>query len=274
MTRISVDGVRYEVRVGGRGPGLLLLHGFTGRGADWGPLLPALRRVSTTVVVDLLGHGRSDSPPDPARHALERQASDLVDVLGLTGTTPAIVVGYSFGARVALRLAADRPDAVRALILESPSAGVAEPAARARRRADDERLADGIQRDGIEAFVDTWWETAPVFAAERRLPAATRARFRAGRLRNRPGGLAASLRGAGQGAMTPLHANLPGIAAPTLVIAGALDPDGLGRARAVADGIPNARLCELDGVGHAAHRESPARFRRLILDFLQEVPAA
>ena len=36
MSRIVVDGAGYEVRVGGDGPPLLLLHGFTGRGASWG----------------------------------------------------------------------------------------------------------------------------------------------------------------------------------------------------------------------------------------------
>ena len=162
MTRILADGVRYEVRTGGSGPGVLLLHGFTGRGADWGALLPALRRSSTTVVVDLLGHGRSDAPSDPARHAVERQAADIASVLRRSRTAPAAVVGYSFGARVALALAVTQPDVVRALVLESPSAGIADAAARATRRAADDALADRIERDGIEAFVDTVGDRARV----------------------------------------------------------------------------------------------------------------
>jgi 2-succinyl-6-hydroxy-2,4-cyclohexadiene-1-carboxylate synthase len=274
VTRLAVDGVRYETRVGGRGPAVLLLHGFTGRGADWGPFLPALRRVATTIVVDLLGHGRSDAPADPARHALERQADDLAAILRRTKAVPATVVGYSFGARVALRLAADAPDVVRSLLLESPSAGIADPTERAARGAADEALAERIERDGIEAFVDTWWETAPVFASERRLPAATRARFRAGRLRNSPAALAGSLRGAGQGAMTPLFDRLPGFVVPTLVVAGRLDAPGFERARAVASAIPGARLEPIEGAGHAAHRERPAVFRRLLIDHLTTWSAA
>ena len=136
--------------------------------------------------------------------------------------------------------------------------------------SEDNDLADRIERDGIEAFVDSWWETTAVFASERTLSAATRARFRAGRLRNGVDGLANSLRGAGQGAMTPLGTRLPSVAVPTLVLAGQLDPTGARRARAIAAAIPNARLEVMDGVGHAAHRESPSRFRRLALDFLQE----
>lgn len=274
MSRIAPDGARYEVRVEGKGPAVLLLHGFSGRGADWGPFLPALRRIATTVVVDLLGHGSSDAPPDPLRHALERQAADIAEILRRVGAAPAAVVGYSFGARVALRLALDTPAVVRALVLESPSPGIADDAERAMRRASDEVLAGRIERDGIEPFVDTWWEASPVFASEARLPAAARARLRAARLRNRPGALAASLRGAGQGAMTPLHARLREIAVPTLVVAGSCDPSGLERARSVAAGIPRALLEVVEDAGHAPHRERPAAFRRLLIDHVTTWSAA
>lgn len=268
MTRIGVDGARYEVRTGGAGPAILLLHGFSGRGADFGPFLAGLRRTWTTVVVDLLGHGRSDAPVDPTRHAVERQAADLAAILDRLGLGAAAVVGYSFGARVGLTLAVEHPAAVRALLLESPSAGIADDAARAERRRADEALADRIERDGIEAFVDTWWETTPVFASEGGLPAATRAHLRAERLRNRPSGLAASLRGAGQGATRPLHDRLDAVRAPTTVVAGALDPTGVARAADVAGAIPGARLVVLEGVGHAAHREDPRRFRSFLHEAL------
>lgn len=270
MTLLTVAGVRYEVRSGGDGPPALLVHGFTGRGADWGPLLPAFRRHARTITVDLLGHGRSDSPVHPDRHALPAQAADLAQILRRLGAVPAVIVGYSFGARLALCLVADHPDVVAALVLESPSAGLADPAERARREAADEALAARIERDGMEAFVDTWWETTPVFASERDLPPATRARLRSARLRNRPAGLAASLRGAGQGAMEPLFDRLRSIARPTLVVAGELDPVGIARARDVAARIPGARLIVLSGAGHSAHRDQPAAFRRIVTTFLQE----
>lgn len=266
MSRLFVDGVRYEVRVAGSGPPLLLLHGFTGRGATWAAHLPALRRVATTIVVDLLGHGRSDAPADPARHAVERQAADLAAILDRVAGVPANVLGYSFGARIALDLALDTPGAVRRLVLESPSAGIADPVARAERQVADGALADAIERDGIPAFVERW-EALPLFASQALLPGARRARLHAGRLRNLPAGLAASLRGAGQGAMTPLHARLGAVACPTLVVAGALDP-ALDRALVVAAGIPDAQLELVADTGHAPHLEAPARFRHLVLSFL------
>lgn len=278
MTRLDLDGLRWEVRAAGAGAPLLLLHGFTGRGSSWAGHMAALRRAFRTVVVDLPGHGRSGIAgpggiADPARMSVERSADDLAAILARLDAVPADVLGYSLGARIALRLAVAQPSAVRRLVLESPSAGPATAAERVARRAADEELAQAIERDGVAAFVDRW-ERQPVFASHAGLPPARAARQRAIRLANRADGLAASLRGAGQGAMEPLHARLASVTAPTLVIAGADDATGRPRAEAVAAGIPGARLAVVDGAGHTPHLERPRAFRRLVLDFLQEVPAA
>jgi 2-succinyl-6-hydroxy-2,4-cyclohexadiene-1-carboxylate synthase len=266
MSRVLVDGVRYEIRVGGDGPPLLLLHGFTGRGAAWGQLLPPLRRVSTTIQVDLLGHGRSDAPADPARHAVERQAADMSEIIRRVGGGRADVLGYSFGARVALALAIGEPAGVRRLVLESPSAGFADPDERESRRAADEILAETIEQNGIPAFVASW-ESLGLFASQEALSEAARRRLHAQRLRNTPQGLAASLRGAGQGAMTPLHGRLAEVTSATLVVCGAVDPVRT-RAELVAAGIPGARLEVIEGVGHTPHLEAPARFRAIVLPFI------
>jgi 2-succinyl-6-hydroxy-2,4-cyclohexadiene-1-carboxylate synthase len=275
MTRMTIDGLRWEVRVAGPDGArpLLLLHGFTGRGTAWGTLgAAARRRDHRTIVVDLPGHGRSGTAGDPARMTVERTADDLAAILWQTGTAPANVLGYSLGARVALRLAVAHPEVVARLVLESPSAGIADETARDERRRADDDLAATIERDGIEAFVDQW-ERGPVLASHAALDPRTAARQRAIRLASDPHGLAQSLRAAGQGAMLPLHDRLVAIEAPTLVIAGALDP-ARPRAEQVAAGIQGARLVIVEGAGHTPHLERPAAFRRLALEFVLEVPAA
>jgi 2-succinyl-6-hydroxy-2,4-cyclohexadiene-1-carboxylate synthase len=272
MTRLEVNGTSLEVRSGGQGPPLLLLHGFTGRGSSWAPHLPALRRSHRTIVIDLLGHGRSDAPANPARYAIERQADDLAGLARALGAPVADVVGYSMGARIALQLALDHPAAVRRLVLESPSAGILEPAARARRRAADEALAGTIEHDGVAAFVDRW-AAQPIFASHAALPAAARARLRRQRLGHTPVGLANALRGGGQGTMAPLEHRLGEVRVPTLVVVGSLDRTGRERAEVVAAGIPGARLSVVAGAGHTPHLERPAAFRRLVVAFLADGPA-
>lgn len=270
MTRMAANGVHYEVRVTGEGPAVLFLHGFTGAAAEWAPFLPELGRVASCALVDLLGHGRSDAAVVPARHALERQAADLAQLLDDLGLAPATVVGYSLGSRVALRLALDRPESVRSLVLLSPSPGIADTDARAARRKHDESLARQLETQGLAAFVDVW-EAQPLFAGEAELSAATRAHIREGRLRNDAAGLAASLRGAGQGSMTPLHDDLSHIGVPSLLVVGERDAVGVEHARTIVAAMPAARLVVLDGVGHAVQREAPAKVGQLLLEHLGSI---
>jgi 2-succinyl-6-hydroxy-2,4-cyclohexadiene-1-carboxylate synthase len=267
MSSITLNGVEMYASITGRGPAVLALHGFTGTSGTWARLADALGDDRRVIAPDLLGHGRSSSPTAPARYALERQADDLVALLTVLDALPADVVGYSMGARLALVLALRHPGAVFALLLESPSAGIADDAERAQRCADDEALAALLERDGLAAFVDAW-EAQPLFASHAALPDEAGAALRAERLAHDARGLAASLRGAGQGVMAPLHERLPAIACPALVIAGALDPAGLARARVVTAGLPDARLQVIDGSGHAPHLEQPDAFLTLARDHL------
>ena len=273
MSHSTATGLRWEVRTRGSGVPLLLLHGFTGRGSGWGTHATAFARAFRVILVDLPGHGRTETPADPVRASVERTADDLAAILRRDGHAPAHVLGYSLGARIALRLAVAHPGSLRRLVLESPSAGLATESERRARRAADEGRAVRLERDGIEAFVDEW-EREPVFASHAALPPTQAARLRVERLRTRPAGLSASLRGAGQGSMEPLGDRLAEVHAPTLVIAGALDPAGHVRAEAVAAGIPGARLAVVAGAGHTPHLETPSTFRSLALDFLKEDPAA
>ena len=75
----------------------------------------------------------------------------------------AIYVGYSMGGRLCLRLALDRPELVRALVLVSASPGIVNAAERAARVEADEVLADSVERDGVDTFLATWL-AQPMFA--------------------------------------------------------------------------------------------------------------
>ncbi|MEX2627232.1 MAG: alpha/beta fold hydrolase [Ilumatobacteraceae bacterium] len=236
---------------------IALAHGFTQTGASWGPVVPQLRARLPThrtfVAVDAPGHGtRSDV------HL------DLVDGARLIGDEvgPAVWIGYSMGGRLLLHLALDRPDLVEALVLIGATAGIDDPDERAARRRNDERLADEIERDGIEAFLERWL-AQPLFAGLAPDPDDL-----AARRENTPAGLAASLRLAGTGTQAPLWDRLPEITAPTLVLAGERDTKFAALGRRLVDAIPNARLALVPGAGHAAHLEAPAATATLIAGWL------
>jgi 2-succinyl-6-hydroxy-2,4-cyclohexadiene-1-carboxylate synthase len=269
VTRAAPAGVGWSVIERGSGRPLLLLHGFTGAARSWAGHLDALAVRHRVIAPDLPGHGQTPPTADAAGMTVERTADALAALLGRLAAVPADVVGYSMGARIALRLAIAHPGSVGRLVLESPSAGIADAGERAARRAADEALAERIVRDGIGSFV-TGWERTPVFATHASMAPDVVARQRAIRLASNPDGLAASLRAAGQGAMEPLQDRLAEVAAPTLVIGGMLDTVGRARLELVARGIHGARLVLLEGVGHTPHLESPDAFRQLVLDFTEE----
>ena len=272
MPESIVSGADLYAVSRGDGPALLLLHGFTGSGASWDHHVDVLASRFRTVTVDLIGHGRSAAPDDPERYRMDRCVVDLAAVLDRLGIGRAAGLGYSMGGRVALHLALAAPERVAALVLESASPGIADPAERAARVRADEELAAFIEREGIEAFVDRW-ERQPLFASQHRLPAATRQALRASRLANRPRGLANSLRGMGTGTMEPVHARLADLRLPVLLITGALDAKYVTLSHAMAEAMPDARLVIVPDAGHTVHLEQPEAFDAAVLDFLNAVLA-
>jgi 2-succinyl-6-hydroxy-2,4-cyclohexadiene-1-carboxylate synthase len=253
----------------GGGEGVLLLHGFTGSVESWRSRLPALARHTTVVTVDLIGHGASAAPSDARRYSMGYCVADLVSVLDHLRLPRVAVVGYSMGARVALHLAAAAPDRVAALVVESGSPGLATAEERRARRASDEALAARIDRDGVVAFVD-YWQSLPLFALQRRLPAEIQAAVRRQRLRNSPVGLANSLRGMGTGAQDSLWDRLGALSMPALLVVGALDDKFCAIGRAMASSLPRACLALVPDAGHTVHLEQPEEFDRLVREFLEE----
>ncbi len=268
MPRFDVEGLGLHAEVSGTGPPLVLMHGFTGSADTWSGLTAALAPDYTVIAPDLVGHGRSDAPADVERYHMPRAAADLVALVRQLGHERAAWLGYSLGGRTALQVVADHPAAVDALILEGASPGIADADERAARVRSDEAMAERIERDGVEAFVDTW-EQVPLFASQLALPAETRAAIRATRTANTATGLANSLRGMGAGAQDPVLDRLATIDVPTLLIAGELDAKYVEIARDMARTMPDATMHAIEGAGHAAHLERPEAFQRPLLEFLR-----
>ena len=272
MTRMEIDGLGLDVEVAGRGPPVVLLHGFTGSTGTWAELVETLRAEFTTIAVDIVGHGQSDAPETTARYAEDRCAEDLARLLRSMGHERACWLGYSMGGRVALQIAVHHRDVVSSLVLEGASPGLRSESERAERRRADEALADRIEADGVPAFVDAW-ERLPLFASQEQLTSEARERLRTERLANRARGLANSLRGSGTGAQPPLHDRLSYVQAPTLLLAGALDTKFAEIAEEMARSLPDATMHLIEGAGHAAHLERPEAFGVEVLDFLRRVHA-
>lgn len=119
----SVDvgrGVEIAVSVGGSGSPLLLLHGHPQTRAIWHRVAPRLAQQHTLVAADLRGYGDSSKPAGEAGHAnysKRAMAQDQIALMNSLGFDRFDVLAHDRGGRVAHRLAADHPDAVRRLVL-------------------------------------------------------------------------------------------------------------------------------------------------------------
>lgn len=242
-TRRSYRGPVLHAEVAGSGARVVLLHGFTQTGAAWASVADRLATMHEVVRPDLPGHGGSGD-----------QRGDLATTARLAGDTGgrATWVGYSMGARVALRLALDRPELVDRLVLIGATAGIDSAAERAARRRSDEALAVSLEAEGVDAFLDRWL-AQPLFAGLVPDPADL-----AARRANPAAGLAASLRDAGTGTMDPpWWDELPGLGRAGVavhVIAGERDAKFRALGERLVAGIgPTARLAIVAEAGHAVH---------------------
>ncbi|SFS41324.1 2-succinyl-6-hydroxy-2,4-cyclohexadiene-1-carboxylate synthase [Marininema halotolerans] len=266
---MNIHGLRYRVQVKGRGTAILLLHGFTGSGDNWDSLVPYFTPHFRTIQVDLLGHGRTESPGDSKRYTVEHAVADLAAILDELGEERVHLLGYSMGGRLALSFAMINPDRVGRLILESSSPGLKTKEERNERIARDQALADQIETEGMAPFVERW-ENLPLFASQQRLPEKIREAIHNQRLENDPKGLANSLRGMGTGKQPSWWESLPQFNIPIMLLVGELDTKFQGIAREMMKWLPKGRMETIPGAGHTIHVEEPQHFGTIVMDFLQE----
>jgi pimeloyl-ACP methyl ester carboxylesterase len=219
-------------------PPVLLVHGFASsaehnwRHPGWLDLLADCGR--ETIAVDMPGHGTAPKPADPAGY----QGVEAHVAAAVQGREPLDAIGFSAGAHVLLRLAADQPGTFRRLALLGIGRGVLEP-------ADPEPIVAALTSEPDPENV-----TGMVF---RRL---------ADGLGNDRDALIASLRRP-QRPLTP--ADLARVAAHVLVVLGDQDPASPGDGLVAA--LPDARLVTLRGVDHFG-TPADVRCMQAVLGFL------
>ncbi len=116
--RIAGDGVEINLRIGGSGPPLLLLHGFPQTHAKWHKIAPRLAEDFTVVCPDTRGYGDSEKPQgddDHMNYSKRVMARDMVEVMASLGFERFNLAGHDRGGRVAYRLALDHPERVEKL---------------------------------------------------------------------------------------------------------------------------------------------------------------
>jgi pimeloyl-ACP methyl ester carboxylesterase len=102
----------------GKGPAILMVHGFPRTSLMWRFLAPKLAENHTVICVDLRAYGRSGTPPSTDDHfpySKRAMAKELVDVMDKLGFPTFTLIGHDRGGRVSYRLALDHPKNVERL---------------------------------------------------------------------------------------------------------------------------------------------------------------
>ena len=117
---------------GGSGPALLLVHGMLSSTAQWIYNVAPLKEVCRPITVDLLGHGQSPAPDNPACYQPEWYLDQFETIRKEIGAEQWFVCGQSFGATLTLRYALERPERVLGQIFTNSASALA--------RADDAKM--------------------------------------------------------------------------------------------------------------------------------------
>jgi haloacetate dehalogenase len=116
--KVRCSGATINLVTGGRGPAVLMLHGYPETHAMWHKVAPKLARDYTVVCADLRGYGDSSKPrglPDHSNYSKRAMARDMAEVMTALGHRRFHVVGHDRGGRVSHRLARDHGARVRSL---------------------------------------------------------------------------------------------------------------------------------------------------------------
>lgn len=227
---------------------LVLLHGFGGTHRAWDGVIERLDPERyRPLALDLPGHGAAAAYPPPI--GFEQCARAVLDA----APERFVLCGYSLGGRVALHVALAAPARVARLVVIASNPGIEDATGRAGRLAADERLAEQLESEPFEEWIESW-RTQPLFADD---PPLVGELARADQRRNDPLALAAAMRGLSVGAMDPLWGRLGELSMPVDLVAGERDRKFVAIAERALPLLPDGKLTLLSG-GHGLPLENPA----------------
>ncbi|MCW2511023.1 MAG: putative esterase [Mycobacterium sp.] len=237
------DGLTLAYSIVGDGPHpIVFVHGATATGEfEWGALAANLAPGYRCILPDIRGHGRSESANSV--HTGEAVCADLRHLIHNLELGRPHIVGFSYGAEIALMLELEAPGTARSLVLISPGTG----------RPSDYRVPR------LEYLHRTW-------------PSALRGLHEAAHGPEHWRELVTALHEDSVGRPELSDDALAAISCPVLLMAGDRDESTRQQqGRRFAELNPRARFVQVVGAGHSAHQKCPDTVREVIGDFLTEV---
>lgn len=273
MPTTSINGIQlYWQLDGDTGDPVVLVHGSWGDHRNWLPVVPALSGSFRVLTYDRRGHSGSERPEGQA--SVREDVADLAALLEHLDHSPAHIIGNSFGGSIVLRLAAERPELFRGLIVHEPplfgllkdtqDAQSALVAVQDRMSAVVDMLAAGDFTGGARQFVET---IAFGPGAWLSLPQATRDIF----VFNAPTWLDEAR---DPEALEIDLSRLRGFSAPVLLTVGGQSPPFFPLVvDRIAEALAQAERYLFAEAGHVPHLTHPENYVRVAMGFIERVVA-
>jgi pimeloyl-ACP methyl ester carboxylesterase len=268
MPTTLINGLKlFWEQTGEHGAPLVLVHGSWADHHNWDAVVPGLARSFRVFAYDRRGHSQSERVP--TQGSIEEDVADLAAFIASNGLVPAHVVGNSFGAAIAVKLAAAQPQLLASLAIhEPPLIGMLEhhpmlPGIRQRVGGVLATLESGNAELGARQFVETvalgpgMWD---------KLPPRVRATF----VFNAPTWV--DEMNEPESVMTVDLARLAGFKSPTLLSEGDQSPPFFAVIlKQIASALPHAQHHTYRGGGHVPHLTHPDEFVRVVSGFVSQV---
>lgn len=252
--------VHVEIHGDREKPYLLLVHGLLLSRAQWRPNLDALSAVSTPVVVELLGHGRSASPTDAQAYTVAGYVRRFETLREQLGVERWFICGQSFGAGLTMRCALEHPHRIIGQVFTNTMSGLS-PAAREHL---PERMAraDAVANGGREALKALPFHPRP----SKRLPPEIWEDLVADADLLSPAAVAEALRTTSP--ELSVADDLGRISVPTLLVNGVRETAFQPLRDRASREIPGLEVIDLDG-GHSVNLDQADAFNTAVAAFIQ-----
>jgi len=248
MPTLDRNGVGIHYEDCGRGPAILLSHGYCATSQMWAKQVEAFQSDYRVITWDLRGHGKSDSPEEISDYSESVAVADMEAILLTCGVESAVIGGLSLGGYLSLAFHVAHPERVRALMLFDTGPGYKNPKGRDLWNRGAKKMAGEFETQGLSALGG---------GAEVRMSTQRSAE-----------GLARAARGTLVQFDARVIESLESIRVPTLVLVGDLDQPFLAATDYMALKIPNASKVVIPGAGHATNVEQPSAFNQAVSSFL------
>ena len=154
MPFFNSDGLKINYEIEGRGPEVIMIHGFeSSLEGNWRlpGMTDALKAENRCIMLDCRGHGKSDKPYDPKMYGA-RMLNDITNLMDHLGIKKANFLGYSMGSRLSLNMVLIHPERVKSVILGGfalPDPSQTDPEREARR---SQRILEALLADSMDSI--------------------------------------------------------------------------------------------------------------------------